>query len=181
MRSKEENVLGLFFENPTKEWHFEEIIRNAKITRSKAGVWLKCFIKQGFVKRIKIKGKMPYYVGDFESPSYKNKKRIYALNMLYDSGFLNHLLSLTKAKAVILFGSFGRSDWYKNSDIDIFIYGDPAGLKIAEYELKLHREIQVFICRDSKDITRLGPGLLKNIVRGNFIKGSMDFKVEANA
>jgi len=44
MESKEESVLELFFENPTREWHFEEILKEAAITRSKADAWLKKFI-----------------------------------------------------------------------------------------------------------------------------------------
>lgn len=61
MESKEERIMGLFFDNPTKEWHFEEVIKKAKIARSKADNWLKKFINEGLVKRIKKSGKMPYY------------------------------------------------------------------------------------------------------------------------
>ena len=43
MRSKEDNMLKLFFNSPTKEWHFEEILKQAKITRSKGAGWLKVF------------------------------------------------------------------------------------------------------------------------------------------
>ena len=182
MRSKEETVLGLFFENPAREWHFEEILKEAKITRSKATSWLKLFVKEGFVRRIKEKGRMPYYISNYESPSYKNKKRIFALNKLYDCGLLNHLSSLTKAKTVILFGSFARSDWYKNSDIDLFIYGEAEGLKLARYEMKLHRDIQLFSCRNQKELSSLGDSLIRNIIKGNIIKGDIDFvKVDINA
>jgi len=182
MKSKEKKVMELFFENPTKEWHFEEILKEAKITRSKANGWLKKFIKNGLIKRTKEKGKMPYYVSNYESPSYKNRKRLFALNKLYSSGFLDHLSSLQKAKTVILFGSFARSDWHKNSDIDIFIYGEPEGLKLAKYEMKLHRGIQIFICHNQKKLHKFGEGLIRNIIKGNLIKGDLDFiKVGINA
>ncbi len=182
MESKEEQVLQLFFENPTKEWHFEEILREAKITRSKADRWLKEFIKEELIKRKKEKQKMPYYISNYDSSAYKNKKKIFALSRLYESGFLNHLASLKKAETIIIFGSFARSDWHKNSDVDIFIYGDPEGLKIVDYELKLHREIQLFICQTKKELTKLGIGLIKNIIKGNIIKGNIDFvKVDINA
>mgnify|MGYP001559114311 CR=1 FL=1 len=121
MESKEERVLGLFFNEPTKEWHFEEIAREAKITRSKADRWLKQFIKDKVIRRIKERGKMPHYVSNCELPPYKNRKKLFALNKLYASGFLNHLASLPKARTVIIFGSFARSDWYSGSDIDLFI------------------------------------------------------------
>ncbi len=182
MKSKENDMLELFFDNPTKEWHFEEILKEAKIARSKATGWLKQFIKEGIIHRVKKKGKMPYYMSDHNSAGYQNKKRIFALNRLYESGLLNHLAGLKKAKAVILFGSFSRWDWYKGSDIDIFIYGSPQGLSIAKYELVLHRDIQLFICENKKDLKKLGSGLVKNIVKGNLLKGDLDFvKVDANA
>lgn len=182
MKSKENKIIEIFFENPTKEWHFEEIIKKTKLARSKADNWLKRFIKSRLIKRIKIKGKMPYYISNYESSEYKNKKKIFALNRLYESGLLNHLTSLKKAKTIILFGSFARSDWYKKSDIDIFIYGDPEGLKIADYELKLHRDLQVFICQEKKELSKLGKDLIRNIIKGNLIKGNLDFiKVEINA
>ena len=74
MQSKEEQILELFFENPTKEWHFEEILKEAKITRSKADGWLKKFIKEDLAKKIKERGKMPYYISNYESPNFQNKK-----------------------------------------------------------------------------------------------------------
>lgn len=182
MESKEESLLELFCENPTREWHFEEILKEAKITRSKADKWLKKFVRDKLIKRIKEKGRMPYYISNYQSPAYQNKKKLFALNQLYKSGFLNHLSSLQKAKIVIIFGSFARWDWYKNSDIDIFIYGDPEGLRLAKYELKLHRDIQLFICRDKEELNKFSIGLIRNIIKGNIIKGHVDFvKVEINA
>ncbi|MDP3765963.1 MAG: hypothetical protein Q8R04_05610, partial [Nanoarchaeota archaeon] len=60
--------------------------------------------------------------------------------------------------------------------------GDSEGLKIAPYEAKLHRNIQVFACSDKKDLIRLGPGLIKNIIKGSIIKGDIDFiRVDINA
>ncbi len=182
MRSKEKKVMELFFEHPTREWHFEEIAKETKIARSKADNWLKKFVKEGLIKRIKERGKMPYYLSNYNSLEYKTKKRIFALTKLSESGLLSHLYSLQKAETIILFGSFSRSDWYKNSDIDIFIFGDPEGLKIANYELKLRRNIQLFICQDKKELSKLGDGLIRNIIKGDMIKGNLDFiRVDVNA
>ncbi|MDD5086939.1 MAG: nucleotidyltransferase domain-containing protein [Candidatus Nanoarchaeia archaeon] len=175
MKSKQDSIISLFFDNPTKEWHFQKIVDEAKIARSKADKWLKYFVKQGLIKREKKKGEMPYYTSNYDFPEYKSRKRIFALNKMHESGFLNHLLSLKKAKTVIVFGSFSRSDWYKESDIDVFVYGDPEGLRIADYELKLKRDIQLFLCKDKKDLFKLGKGLIKNIIKGDLIKGDINF------
>ena len=55
-------------------------------------------------------------------------------------------------------------------------------MKIAEYEFKLHRDIQLFICRNKEELKKLGPALIRNIIKGNLIKGDMDFvKVDMHA
>ena len=53
MKSKQDQIIELFFEEPTRQWHFEEILKEADITRSKADLWLKRFIKEGTIKRVK--------------------------------------------------------------------------------------------------------------------------------
>ncbi|MEK6938261.1 MAG: nucleotidyltransferase domain-containing protein [Nanoarchaeota archaeon] len=182
MRSKEEQVLELFFSAPTREWHFEEILQETKMARSKVNRWLKKFLKERMIKRIKGKGKMPFYLSNYESPEYKNKKKMFALARLYESGLLSHLSSLPKARTVILFGSFSRSDWYEKSDIDIFIYGNPEGLSLSSYETRLHRDIQLFICKTKEELTKYSEDLLRNIIKGNLIKGDLDFiTVKINA
>ena len=124
---------------------------------------------------------MPYYTSR-DSIEYQHKKKLFAYKKLYQTGLLNHLSELKKAKTIILFGSFARWDWYKESDIDIFIYGDPEGLNLARYELKLKKDIQLFTCKNKKDLKKLGPGLIQNIIQGNIIKGNLDFlKVKINA
>ena len=181
--SKEEKVLKLILESsPLKEWHFEEIVREAAITRAAANKWLKKYLKEGLLKKVKEKGKFPYFTAGSNNFIYFSWKRMYALEQLHKSGLIAKLLSLPKAKTVILFGSMAKGDWYKDSDIDIFIYGDPEGLAVVEYELKLHKEIQLFICQNKDELTELGEGLLRNIIKGNLIKGDLNFiSVNVNA
>ena len=173
--SKEENVLSLFFEYPSKHWHFEDILKEAKISRPQANLWLKKFIKEELIKKIEPKNKNPYYVGNYESPNYQNNKKIYALENLNKTGFLKHLLELPKAKTIILFGSLSRWDWYKDSDIDLFILGNAEGFKEGEFSRRLHRDIQLFSFESKRDLKDLNPGLLKNIISGYRIKGNLNF------
>jgi len=173
MESKEESVLELFF-NSSKHWHFEELLKESKLSRGRLNIWLKKFEKEGIIKRIKENSKMPYYIGDFDSASYKSRKRLFALEQFYESGFLNHLQTLN-AKSIIIFGSFSRSDWYKESDIDIFIFGDDNEFEQGKYETKLKRDIQVFSAKNEKDLNKMGNKLLKNILTGYLVKGNLDF------
>ena len=133
------------------------------------------------IKRVKKKGKMPYYVHDFHNPKFDIRKKLYAKHILSSSGLFYHLASLEKAKVVVLFGSFSRSDWYKDSDIDIFVYGSDDDFEQGKYELKLKREIQVHTAKDKKDMKRIDK-MLPYIVSGDFTKGSIqDLGVELHA
>ncbi len=173
--SKEENILELFFNMPTKHWHFEAVLKQSGVSRSKANKWLSRFVKDGIIKRIKPHKAMPYYVGNFEGVAYQNRKRVYALEKFYEAGFLNHLASLPKARAVFIFGSFSRWDWHVGSDIDLFVYGDYSGFDQKKYSRKLHREIQLFNASTVEDFKKFGEGLMRNIVSGYLVKGDMSF------
>ena len=171
--SKEKDILELFLDYPTKHWHFKNIKKQVPIADAKISRWLKKFIKRNLIKRVKPKGKMPHYIANWDLPEYHNTKKIFALNKFHQSGLLDHLASLKKAKAVYIFGSFSRSDWYKESDIDLFIYGDPQGLDLGKYHFKLHREFQIFVSKSKSDLKKFGPGLLKSIIKGTNIKGEL--------
>ncbi len=175
MQSKENKVLKLFFNQPTKEWHFEELIKETKMARSKVDRWLKKLVKEKIIVKVKKKSRWPHYRGNYASPEYRTRKKLFALQELSDSGLWKHLLSLPKAKTIFVFGSFARSDWYKESDIDLFIYGNSEGLKIAPYELKLNREIQLFSCENKTELNKFNPALMRNIIKGELIKGDLDF------
>lgn len=115
---------------------------------------------------------MPYYVQNSQSPKFTLRKKLFAQQKLLESGLLEHLASLPQAKVVILFGSFSRADWNRESDIDLFIYGKDSDFEQGKYELKLHREIQVHTAHNAKDFKKIEK-LLPFIVSGDFIKGSI--------
>lgn len=172
---RKENVKMLFFNNSTKHWHFNELVKQSKLSRAQTNAWLKRLSKEGTIKRVKPKGKMPYYIANWENSSFKAQKRVYALEQLEKSGFLAHLISLEKAKTAVIFGSMARWDWNDESDIDLFIYGNDDDLEQGKYELKLNREIQVFSAKGKEGLKKLPAGLLKSIATGYFVKGGLDF------
>jgi predicted nucleotidyltransferase len=180
--SKEDHLLRLILENsPLRQWHFEEIVKQSKLTRSVANKWLKKYCKQGLLKRIKEKNRFPYFTAGSNNQAYQSRKRIYALEQLEQSGLISHLASLPKAKVVILFGSFSNHDWQKDSDIDLFIYGSDKEFEQGKYELKLKREIQVHKANNEKELKKIDK-LLPYIISGDFIKGSIqDLGVEVHA
>jgi len=107
--SKEERIIELFFNEPTKHWHFKDIVKTAEVSEIVAAKWLKKYSKK-FIKRIKPRKKMPYYIADWENEQYHIQKKFYTINKLYESGLISRLHKL-KAKTIIIFGSFSRTDW----------------------------------------------------------------------
>jgi len=172
--SKELNVLQLILENsPLKEWHFEEIVKTAKVTRIIASKWLKKYVKESLLKRIKEKGRFPYFTVGSNNAVYYSMKRIYLLEELHKSGLLPKLFSLKNAKTIIVFGSSIKGDWYKESDIDLFIYGDIDEFDKSVYELKLKRHIELHIFENKNELEKVKTGLIKNVINGYIIKGQI--------
>ncbi len=176
MKSRE-TLKELFYNNPTKYWHFEQLRQEAGLSRAQTNEWIKRLLKENVIVRIKPRGRMPYYLANYRHPHYQNSKRLYALQQLHDSGLLDYLASLEKAQAVILFGSFSRWYWYDTSDIDIFVYGDVGNVYVGRFMPKLKREIQVFAGKDETDLQQMGPALLQNIIKGITIKGTVPKEV----
>lgn len=166
--SKEENILKLILENsPLKRWHFEEIVREAGVSRLVANKWLRKYVKEGLLKRVKKQGSFPYFIVGRNNTMYYSTKRLYALKKLYNSGLITALMN-TPAKTVIIFGSIVKGDWYKDSDIDIFILGEFADFDKKEYEKRLNHKIELHIFE--KDIPR---ELANNIINGHVVKGQV--------
>ncbi len=172
--SKEENVLKLILENsPLKEWHFEEVVKEAKVSKLVANKWLKKYVSGGLLRHVKEKGNFPYFTVGSSNPVYYSLKRIYALEQLHKSGLIPGLISLKTAKTVIFFGSIVKGDWYKDSDIDIFVFGDISGFDKNSYELKLQKKIELHIFQNKSEIDEVRTGLIKNIVNGYVLKGQI--------
>ena len=119
-------------------------------------------------------GKFPYFTCGPHNPTYINKKKLYGLNNIHQSGLANYLLTLKETKTIIIFGSIAKGDWYKQSDIDIFIYGKPEKLDKHKYELKLGRNIELHIFQKKDELHKVKTGLIKNIIDGYLIKGSIN-------
>ncbi len=181
--SKEQDVLRLFLDYPSKHWHFKEIKERVGLPDNKTSSWLKRFLSNNLIKRVKEEKRQPYYQANYESPEYISTKKIFALNQLHQSGLLNYLLSIKGAQAVYLFGSFSRGDWHKQSDLDLFIYGktkkenSAKKLNLYPFQYKLHREIQLFTAKNITELKKFGPNLLRSIIKGINLKGELPKEV----
>lgn len=180
-QSKEESVLKLILENsPYKQWHFEEIVKSSNVTRAVASKWLKKYASSGLVRRVREEGRFPYYIVGEKNIVYYSLKRLYALEQVYNSGLIQGLLQIKKSKTIILFGSWIKGDWYKESDIDLFIFGSVEGFDKKVYEQKLNRNLELHVFKDKESISAIKTGLIKNVVNGYLVKGQIQDILEVN-
>lgn len=177
--SKEENVLKLILENsPLKEWHFKDIIKEAKVTKLVANKWLKKYVSEGLLIHTKEKGRFPYFTVGSNNNIYYSLKKIYALEKLHKSGLIPKLLGAKTAKTIIFFGSIIKGDWYKDSDIDIFVLGKLSDFDKNIYEHRLKKKIELHIFHNKREIEEVKTGLIKNIINGYVLKGQIQDIVE---
>lgn len=175
LSKKSWRVLGLFFREPLRKFKFKDVVKLSGLHKDNANNWLQGLMQNGLVKRVKPRSKHPYYVADTGSPEYRNSKRLYALEKLKESGLLNDLLIDDNTKTAIIFGSFNRSDWHKDSDIDLFILGRDFHLSLRKYEKFLEHEFQLFHYSRKQNVRNINKHLLKNILRGFYVKGDLSF------
>ncbi len=175
-----EKIKIMFFNEPSRHWHFKDILSESKMSRERVNYFLKELAKEGLIVRVKPRGKMPYYTANMESLKFSYEKKIYGLKVLQD--LFEHVNCVEGIRTAILFGSFARGDWGKSSDIDLFIYGDAKGFEKGRLETRLGREIQLFYYDDPNKMRKeLDPKLIPNIASGFSIKGSLEpFEVVLN-
>ena len=170
--SSKQDILYLFYNQPTRQWRFCDIVKAVGIAENKVSRWLKLFIEQKII--IKHLGEKPYYVANYTGCEYKVAKRIYAINILQNSGLLDYL---TSQATIILFGSFARGDWHQQSDIDLFVLGKK--IQVTNFELVLGRNIQIFHYKNVQNLEKISKDLLLSVIKGIIITGSIDF-IEVN-
>lgn len=176
--SKEEKILELFMNEPTKHWHFSDIVKTSGVSENITGKWLRRFQKNKVIKRVKAEGKMPYFIGNYEEIEFKDRKKLYALQKLYQTGLIQELQRLKNAKTIVIFGSYVRSDWNTDSDVDVFVYGESEHFRFGRFWKGLgfqgkSREIQVHTFHSKKEMEDVRSGLLKNVLRGYVVKGDI--------
>lgn len=172
--SKEDRILELLFNNsPLKHWRFKDLLLETGMTRSALNKWLNKYTSNGLIIKNKEKNHYPYYTSGFNNKTYQSKKRIHMLNKIYQSGLIEYILSQEKIKTAIIFGSISKGDWYKGSDIDLFLLGEVKTFKKIKFEKILKRSIELHVFKSFKDIKKVKLGLIRNVINGYVIKGTI--------
>ena len=168
-KSTIQNVLEFFFRNPSKELHLRELSRLLKLSMPTIISATDALAKDGLITKIKSDF-ITKIQANRENINFIRKKRVYNLEMVYDSGIVDYFLKIyNHPKAIIMFGSFSRADDIESSDVDLAVVTKKKmSLNMPEYEKFLNRNISIH----EVDLGRISKEFKLNLANGIVLEGS---------
>lgn len=160
-------IMGLFFEEPSKNFQIREISRLTKIAVTSVKKYLEELLKEGLIKK-STKTLYPSYIAEESNKMftiYKQQRIIYQLQL---SGLLDYLTEKTLPRCIILFGSAAKGSYNKDSDIDLFIQSSEKSLDLKSFEKKLVHKINILFEPELKNLSK---ELFNNILNGVVLYG----------
>lgn len=170
----QDKILTLFFEEPNKDFHIREIARRLKIPKSTISYNIKKLIKEKLIIKEK-KQVFPTFTSNQENELYKFLKKYHAIKNMIKSGLLDHIEKETNPRCIILFGSFSKVEYDKNSDVDLFVQAKDQRIDLSKFEKKLNHKINILF---ETEINSISSELLNNIINGTKLRGFLKIRCE---
>lgn len=161
-------ILKLFFLNPNKEFHQNEIARRTGLSPSYLTKELNKIEKIGLLSR-REQGNLVLYKVDRKGVIYDELKRIFLKYELLDE-IIARELPTEHIKYAFIYGSFAQGKETESSDIDLFIVGkikeNAILYVIRKIEGEVGREVNYILWTEEefRKKVREGVPLLRNIV-----------------
>ena len=168
-KSTIQEVLIIFFENPSREFHLRELSRILKLSMPTIISATDKLAKERLV--IKEKGKVITKVmANRANIEFTRLKRLHNLELIYKSSLINHISeSYSQPKAIILFGSFSRGEDIEKSDIDIaVITNKKLNLDLLKYENIFKKPINLH----EINLDKISKEFKANLLNGIVLEGS---------
>jgi predicted nucleotidyltransferase len=139
-----QELLALFFTNPSKKYYLREIQRILGYSAGSIRRELLKFQRDNLFNTQR-EGNLLYYALNMDHPLFKELKAIVAKTVGIEGSLRNALSSVEKIRTAFIYGSFAAKREKGTSDIDLMIIGNPdtsqLNEKIATLEKRLKREI----------------------------------------
>lgn len=143
-----QDILALFFTNPTKEYYLREMQRILGYSAGSIRRELLKFQKDDLFSTRKV-GNLLYYSLNTKHPLYEEIKSIIFKTIGIEGSLKNALRSIENIKIAFIYGSFAAKREKTTSDIDVMIIGEPEfsplNEKINSLEQKLKREVNITV------------------------------------
>ncbi|MEK6959538.1 MAG: nucleotidyltransferase domain-containing protein [Nanoarchaeota archaeon] len=164
-------IMRIFFDDPLAEGGFQlrEISRKAKVAPPSTKRYLKELQSEGLITITKHRMLgYPTYRANRDDERFLKKKRIDNIARIQESGLIDHIDRSCHPNAIIIFGSAGRGEDIKESDIDIYVEATQQEIDTKRFASGLNRKIQLFF---RKDFGKMSEELKNNIINGVIMKG----------
>src|SRR3990167_864134 len=109
-------ILELFFEEPNREFQIREIARLTEIPKTTVSRMLNRFMKDGLI----LKGKKLSFCANESDRHFRLLKQLRFVEKIHNSGLVEYLEGF-HPRCIVLFGSFSKGEYHKESDIDVFV------------------------------------------------------------
>ncbi len=165
-----QRILAYFFEYPTREVHLRELARQVELSLPPVLEAVKKLRKEELIRV--TKGTACTIVkANAENNRFIRLKRVYNLEQLYESGFVDSLIkTFNHPSAIISFGSYSRGEDIERSDIDIAVLGvQQKEIDLASFERKLHRKISLHFPKTQQ----LSEEFKSNLSNGIVLEGAL--------
>jgi predicted nucleotidyltransferase len=168
----QEEILHIFFENPTMDFQIRGIAKLLNISKTVTNYHIDRLVKENIILKQK-KSVFPSYRANETSEIYRFYKTQNFLKKALLSGLLDYLEYECSPKCILLFGSFAKGEYDKDSDIDLFVQSSEQLLSLAKFEKRLKHKINLLF---EPDLNKLSPELMNNILNGIKLRGYIKWK-----
>lgn len=143
-----QSILKLLFSNQEKEFYLSELARIIETSRGNAQRELKKLEAAGIIKSEK-RNNLKYYFLNKQNSLFAEWEGIVKKTVGIENELKNIIQKIDRIKYAFIFGSYAKGDFKSNSDIDLFIIGNPLEdeliKKINKLEKEINREINYHI------------------------------------
>lgn len=164
-------ILDLFFEEPNRLFQIREIAKITGIPKTTAARMLKELSEQKII--VKKKENVIGYKANEADSYFRLKKKMMFIENIHKSGLIEHLEEKFYPKCIILFGSFSKGEYHKDSDIDLFVQSKEKQYNLAKFEKKMKHPINLFF---EEKFAKLSNELFNNIINGIKLSGYVKLK-----
>ncbi|MDA3840705.1 MAG: nucleotidyltransferase domain-containing protein [Patescibacteria group bacterium] len=167
-------VLGYFFMNPETRKHLHDLAGVLKLDVSNLSKKLKELEDEKLLSS-EVDGNRKIYFLNNNFPLIEEYKKIYIFKYGFENRIKEELKKISGIDLAYIFGSFLRSDFNKNSDIDLLLVGKHSSIEIikamSSLEEDFGREINVVNYSKKDFLEKKGEDdFLKNIFANEYLK-----------
>ncbi|KHO45941.1 MAG: hypothetical protein QS98_C0006G0006 [archaeon GW2011_AR3] len=174
-----QKVVEVLFKYPDREFSLSDLAKVAGVAKAHIGKVLNDFNKLGLIDITKL-SKIWRIRAKMDNPLYIKNKIIYNLNLVYQSGLVEQLITdFNNPKAIVLFGSFRKGEDISGSDIDIAIETDEDidyQTFIFKEETQLEKQIERKIQIHKFNRKKIDINVFNNIANGILLSGFLEVR-----